>query len=283
MLRSMITSAALVAISAAAAAADLPSTKGEPAYVPPPPAFSWTGFYVGVNAGGAWGNLDPRTSTVYSDEGYFAETSAAAVNAVGQPAGRASGFTGGGQIGYNWQLNSVVIGLETDFDYLHAHANESASAVYPDYAPSVFNVSTSSTVDWLWTLRPRLGFLVVPNLLVYATGGLALSEAHSSFQFTDDYFGGASASGGLSGTRVGWTVGGGIEYALTQNWSIKAEYLYADLGRRTIDSNNLTWEGDSNPATVFTHSVDPRINIARVGVNYKFDFLAPPAPVVAKY
>ncbi len=268
----------------AASAADLPSAKEAPAYVPPPPILSWTGFYVGVNAGGAWGNLDPRTSTVYSDEGYFAETSAAAVNAVGQPAGRASGFTGGGQIGYNWQLNSLVVGLESDFDYLHAHANESGSAVYPDYAPSVFNVSSSSTVDWLWTLRPRLGFLVVPNLLVYATGGLALSEVHSGFQFTDDYSG-ASAAGSLSGTRIGWTVGGGVEYALTQNWSIKAEYLYADLGRRTTTTDNLIAYGGeySFPASAFTHSVDPRINIARVGVNYKFDFLAPPAPVVAKY
>ncbi len=156
---------------------------------------------------------------------------------------------------------------------------------YPCCAPSIFTVNSSSTTDWLWTLRPRVGFLVVPNLLVYATGGLALSEVHSSFQFTDDYEGGASAAGSLSGTRIGWTVGGGVEYALAQNWSIKAEYLYADLGRRTTTTDNLIAYGGeySYRASAFTHSVDPRINIARVGVNYKFDFLAPPAPVVAKY
>jgi outer membrane immunogenic protein len=283
----LISTVSSIALATTAFAADLPSTKGPPAYVPPPPlVISWTGFYVGVNAGGAWGNLDHQTSTAYSTAGYFLPTDVLAVNATGHPDNQASGFTGGGQIGYNYQVSPfAVVGVETDFDYLHLHVNSSGSGVYPCCAPSSFAINSSSTINWLWTLRPRVGFLVMPNLLIYATGGLALSQASSSFQFTDDYSGGAAASGSLSGTRVGWTIGGGAEYALTQNWSIKAEYLYADLGRRAVDSNNLVAYGGAStfPASVFTHDIDPRVNIARVGLNYRFDPFGPPAPVVAKY
>ena len=238
-----------------------------------------------VNAGGAWGKLDPQTladGTIVG--GYFLPLDAQQINAIGRPSEQASGFTGGGQVGYNLQFaNNFVAGIEGDFDYLHLHASNSSGAVYLCCAPSSFNVSTSTTTDWLLTLRPRVGFLAMPNLLIYATGGLALSQARSSFLFTDDYFAGASASGQLSDIRAGWTVGGGAEYALTPNWSIKAEYLYADLGRRSTTGIVTSITSGAYPTSVFTHSIDPRVNIARVGINYKFDFLAPPAPVVAKY
>lgn len=274
----LLCSAVLAAMTAAAVAADLPNTKGSPAYVPPP-VISWTGFYVGVNAGGAWGKLDPQTSTTAGS--YFLASDVREIDAIGQPSGQASGFTGGGQIGYNLQFaNNFVAGIEGDFDYLHLRAGNSSGSIYSCCAPSSFNVSTSSSTDWLSTLRARVGFLAMPNLLIYATGGLALSEARSSFLFTDDYLGGASASGQLSDTRVGWTVGGGAEYALTQNWSIKAEYLYADLGRRSTTGFVTSNFFGPAPTSVLTQSVDPKVNIARVGINYKFDFLAPP---VAKY
>jgi outer membrane immunogenic protein len=123
----------------------------------------------------------------------------------------------------------------------------------------------------LFTLRGRAGVLVTPGFLLYGTGGLAIANVKSNFLFTDT-FDTASESASISTTRYGWTAGVGGEYALMNGWSVKAEYLYVDLGRASTTSTNLT-SGVlllAFPENVFTHSVDLRSNIVRVGLNYKF-------------
>jgi outer membrane immunogenic protein len=112
--------------------------------------------------------------------------------------------------------------------------------------------------------------------LLYATGGVAIADVKGDFAFTDTYAS-ATESASIRGTRAGWTVGTGGEYAVGNGWSFKAEYLYVDLGRATATSTNLVSYA-AFPTNVYTHSIDTKSNIARVGVNYKFG-----GPVVARY
>ncbi len=270
-----------VALSAAsAAAADLPARTYTKAPVIVGPVYDWTGFYVGLNAGGAWNDLNATTSTVFSPTGYFATTSPPAIGLVGNQNINSSGFTGGVTAGYNWQVNSAVIGIETDFNYFGVRGSATGTGIYPCCAPTSFTVNASESTDWLWTLRGRIGVLATPALLLYGTGGLAVADVKASYLFTDT-FAAANESAAISATRVGWTVGAGGEYALMNGWSIKAEYLFVDLGRASTTSTNLTAfnpGGIAFPTNVFSHTVDMHSNIGRVGINYKFG-----GPVVARY
>lgn len=269
--------ASIVLGSASAQAADLAAqyTKA-PAMAP---GYNWTGFYVGGNVGGQWGSADPTTSTVFSPAGYFASSSVPAVNTVGAQSVNSSSVTGGFTAGYNWQVNHAVLGLEGDINYFGFKGSATGSGIYPCCAPSAFTVSASVSADWLATIRGRIGFLAAPNWLIYATGGAAISEVKGNFVFTDNFFAGASESGAVRDTRVGWTAGLGGEYAVGNGWSLKAEYLYVDLGRISTTSTNLTSATFGPfPTSVNTHSVDLKSNIVRVGVNYKFG-----GPVVARY
>jgi outer membrane immunogenic protein len=239
------------------------------------PAYNWTGFYVGGNVGGQWGSADPTTSTVFDPPGYFAASSVPAINAVGAQGVNSSSVTGGLTAGYNWQVNHAVLGLEGDINYFGVKGSATASAVYPCCAPTGFTVSSQVSADWLATIRGRIGFLAAPTWLLYATGGAAIAEVKGNFNFTDT-FAAATESAAFRDTRLGWTAGVGTEYAVGGGWSLKAEYLYVDLGRSTVTSTNLL--GGAFPTNVFTHSVDLKSNIVRVGVNYKFG-----GPVVARY
>ena len=266
-----------VALSAASAsAADMAARYTKAPLVAP--IYNWTGFYVVLNAGGAWNESNVTTSTVFSPVGYFNPTSVPAIALAGNQNINKSGFTGGVTAGYNWQINNAMLGVETDFNYFGIKGSSTRTAVYPCCVAHTFTVNSSESTDWLWTLRGRVGFLVTPALLLYGTGGLAVADLKASYLFTDT-FAAASESASISSTRYGWTAGVGGEYALLNGWSIKAEYLYVDLGRASTTSTNLisTLRG-ADPTNVFTHTVDLRSNIGRVGINYKFG-----GPVVAKY
>jgi outer membrane immunogenic protein len=200
--------AALLAVPVAAQSADLgpaPSYKA-PAYVAPS-YFSWSGFYVGVNAGYGFGKAD----------------------AGGGADVKPSGFIAGGTVGYNLQTGLWVWGIEGDFDY---------SAMKDEVG------GLEVKAPWFATVRGRIGYAGWGNLLPYITGGAAFAKLEVD----------AGAAGSDSDTRVGWTLGAGLEYALWSNWSVKVEYLYADLGTYDIGG------GD----------VDFTTNIVRAGLNYRF-------------
>ena len=232
------------------------------------PVYNWTGFYVGGNVGGQWGSANPATTTLFPVAAYFADSSVGAIGAVGAQHINSSGVTGGFTAGYNWQVNNAVLGVEGDINYFGFKGSASGTGVYPCCAPTTFTVNSSVSADWLATIRGRIGFLATPSWLLYATGGAAIAEVRGNFSFTDT-FAGATESGTIRDTRVGWTAGLGGEYAVGGGWSLKAEYLYVDLGRSSMTSNNLN-VGGALPAQTFTHSVDLKSNIVRVGVNYKF-------------
>jgi outer membrane immunogenic protein len=271
---------AIVALTAvgtvAAQAADLPTRKEAPAPVFVPPPFTWTGFYVGLNAGAIF-TSGSRSATIYDPnaavDGGFLNADFPGGLGNGQ-----TGFLGGGQAGYNWQTGAFVLGVETDFQ--GSTVSKSFSSVGAPFAgPGVpvgllgdnLTVNGKASLDWLGTTRGRVGFVVTPDnrLMIYATGGVAYGGGSSNFSVFDATTG-SYWNGSPSSSRVGWTVGGGVEYALTNNWTIRGEYLYADLG-----SSNFTSVGNAAAATFFpgvyaSGHIDYRASIVRAAVNYKF-------------
>jgi outer membrane immunogenic protein len=232
------------------------------------PAYNWTGFYIGGNVGGAWGNFDPTTSTIFSPVGYFAASSVAAINGVGIQSSNPSGFTGGFEAGYNWQSGNYVFGVEGDIEALSLSSSASNGAVYPCCAPTSFTVTSNISTSWLATVRGRLGY-AANNWLFFVTGGAAFTDLRGNFAFSDT-FANAAESASFSDTKTGYTVGGGVEAGLWGNWSVKAEYLYANFGTVSATSTNLTTTIGAFPASAFTHSFDLKTSIARAALNYRF-------------
>jgi outer membrane immunogenic protein len=188
-----------------------------------------------------------------------------------------SRFTGGGQIGYNFQIDRAVLGIESDIDYFNIKGSRQVGGIYPGGGPvfpagANFAISSSVHTNWLFTARGRAGWLLSNNLLAYATGGLAVTEIHVTHAFRDSALP-VPGVGNWSGskTKLGWTVGGGFEWALTRNWSVKAEYLYLNFG--SVDAAGLVVEplgAPSGYANAISTSADLSAHIARAGVNYKF-------------
>jgi outer membrane immunogenic protein len=270
-------------IAHAASAADLPVAPPRVAAKAPVlvPAYSWAGFYVGINAGGAWGRSHHPTSTVFSPDGYFAIDSAAAVNAAGDQSSRPSGFTGGVQAGFNVQSGAMVAGIEAEFDYFGLKGSSSGSGIYPCCAPAGFTITSSVKTDWLATIRGRLG-VASGSWLFYVTGGVAFTELKGAFTFTDNCglvvacafppFAPVVEALSISKTKAGYVVGGGVEAGLWSNWSFRAEYLYVDFGSVSAvgfisSPAEIASIGIFNP---FTHSIDLKAHIARLAINYRF-------------
>ncbi|MGH6837861.1 MAG: outer membrane protein [Methylocella sp.] len=301
--RLLLASVGAMALTGAALAADLPSRAPPPVYLPPPPVFTWTGLYAGINAGGTWSSsnsvqttavpIEPAAATFESE---LALSSALATTSV--PVSN-SGFIGGGQIGYNYQFyNSWLIGIEADIQGVAG--NSSSSSVSASGVPAGFptetitsTVSASKRLDYFGTVRGRLGFLVTPTFLAYGTGGLAYGGVRSSVQIDQqnldtvatDFGAPFSSFGSLSNSRVGWTAGGGVEWLFLPNWSLKVEYLYYDLNSASFGLSPLTNVFTDTGAVVYSSAPFARAsfkgNIVRAGLNYHFNFFPP--PIVAKY
>jgi opacity protein-like surface antigen len=248
-------------ISAPSMAADLLPLAPRPSL----PLFSWTGFYAGVTAGGAWGSYDPQTSTIGGDSA----EQAAAITGIGHQKINPIGFATGMETGYNWQNGAFLIGFEADLQAVHLNGTANSSAILypgPD-ATGAFVVSSYGNSNWLFTARPRVGWVAPNNWLLYATGGLAVTQLNSDFVLTDTN--GLLESAKANTGKAGYAVGGGVEVPLSGWLSLKAEYLFAHFGRTNapVTSNTIAV---SSPNQIFSHSADLTANIARVGLNYRF-------------
>jgi outer membrane immunogenic protein len=267
---------ALTGVGAMAAqAADLPTRKeAPPVFVPPP--FTWTGFYIGVNAGGLWPS-GSRSATIFDPN---ASKNGAFLSAdfPGGLGSQSVGFIGGGQAGYNWQTGAFVLGVETDFDgttnsksFNNVGVPFAGAGVPAALRGDFLSVNGKASLSWLGTTRGRVGFVVTPDnrLMIYATGGVAYGGGTSNFSAFDNTKG-AFWTGSPSSTRVGWTIGGGAEYAITNNWTIKGEYLYADLGSHSFTSAGNPAAATFFPGVVVSGKINNTASIFRAGVNYKF-------------
>ncbi len=233
---------------------------------------NWTGWYAGLNAGGDWGTSNSSMSADPDVGGFFGgcqlfscDVNIEDVARAGQQRFRTSGFSGGVQGGYNWQSGNLLLGIETDFDYFRSTGSGTNSVPLVSGSPSrsIANISTST--DWLFTLRPRIG-LVQNNWLFYATGGLAVTELRANWNWTETAFG-STESASAASTKAGWTVGGGVETMLPQNWIVGVEYLYIKIPSVSVHTSPILGEG---PAESFNHSADLRTNLVRVRVSRKF-------------
>jgi outer membrane immunogenic protein len=263
------TAALTVAGAVAAQAADLPTRKEAPAPVFVPPPFTWTGFYVGLNAGGIWGTGNTQVNAFFPASSiYFANYTN---NSLGTGA---SGFIGGGQAGYNYQAGAAVFGIETDFDGTSMSKSRSiigSTFTNPGFLPDYFTTNASARMNWLGTTRARIGFVATPDnrLMFYGTGGVAYGggSGHVSVYDFDNQVG---FFGSSSQTRVGWTLGAGVEYAITNNITIKGEYLYYNLGSSNFTISPLSTFVGNPSGSFLTSKVNYEGSIFRAGVNYKF-------------
>jgi len=221
---SVITTAMSVQAADLGARSNPPSFYKAPAQLP----FSWTGLYAGVNGGYAWGQSSWSDPTVGADSGRF----------------NTSGGLVGGQLGYNWQTGALVLGIETDADWMNVKGS-SAGVGGVCAADGGGQCQTQQT--WLGTTRARVGY-AFDRWLPYVTGGVAYGNIQA-----------VQPTGTTFKTNVGWTAGGGLEYGFDRNWSAKVEYLHIDLGTHTFMSSA---SGTSTLAVPVTNE------LVRAGVNY---------------
>ena len=243
-------------------------------YRPPPPqqwvapVFTWTGFYVGVNAGVAW--ADSNNDAIFVPPGTFGPgTGNFFVAGVGSNNNDAT-FTGGGQIGYNYQAGAWVFGVEADLQWADSDNNNNTGFVAVGLPAGFVFATANNGSEWWGTVRGRVGY-AWDRTLLYATGGFAYSGSGND----NNFCGGVGfGCGGGDDTRTGWTVGGGLEYAFTNNWTVKIEGLYVNLDSGGSNNGLL---GFVNGAPVFlppgfiTNADDEQtFGVVRVGLNYKF-------------
>ena len=242
----------IVFVAAPALAADISMPVKAP-FMPPPPVFSWTGFYLGVNVGGTWMDNDASYSQAFV-------TGPNAVNL------QSSGIIGGGQIGANWQTGMFVLGVEADIDGRHLN---DAATISPFVAAPTSQVTLAQTENWVGTVRGRVG-IAQGQVLFYGTGGLAFGDVqHSYTQFVTTN---PAQTLGASDSRTatGWAAGGGIEWAFWNNMTLGVEYLHVDLGRTTLALPTATVvAGLRFPASSATFS--DQSDIFRVKLNWLFN------------
>jgi outer membrane immunogenic protein len=230
---------ALLLAPAAASAADLP-VKAAPI---PAPIYNWTGFYIGATAGGSLGSSDQvdRATGLSFANGY-----------------NVKGGLGGGTIGYNWQVGSLVAGFEGDGSWGSEYGSNTDNGTLGNPAFLSFTRET-----WVATARVRLGY-AVDNLLFYGTGGYAATSAEAGIKDANTL----ALLASTTSTHSGWVAGVGLEWGFAPNWSAKFEVLHMEYNSTAF--NTIQGEGPRN--------VPLNDSIGRVGVNYRFG-----GPVVARY
>ncbi len=254
MKRILLATAALLAATAAQAA-DMAYKAAPLPMAAPAQVFSWTGFYIGVNAGIGGDKVDYPFS--FSD---CCETTRTTTGNVGM---QSFGGFGGGQVGYNYQFqgSGVVLGVEADIQKSNIRSNTSLSLTFPG-GGSTLSANAGTEVEWFGTVRGRLGY-GWDRTLLYATGGYAYGSetTKASIGISGD----GSESFSRSAKLSGWVAGGGIEYAFSPNVSLKTEYLYFDFGKRNV------WTGaavEDCPPSFIDNSI--KMHTLKAGLNYRF-------------
>jgi outer membrane immunogenic protein len=283
-------------LTGAANAADLAARFYEAP--PPPPVWTWTGFYIGGNIGYGWGSR----SAVFSPNDLIAfNLTCGGIPVAGTTCPPPTAFDiqgglAGLQGGYNWQFSpNLLVGIEADFDWSRIRGNGTASFPWggPFFNTGIASFTADQNIKSFGTIRGRLGWLPAPNFLVYGTGGFAYGRVDENVGFSAGgnafipsesgffcsfvppaHFVSNCAVANTSRTATGYAAGGGFEFAPWNNITIKTEYLYVNLGGGdSMDVvsppfPNVTGIKPSSFAAVYTHRTD--FNVVRVGLNYQF-------------
>lgn len=258
---------------------------------PPPVASSapsWTGFYIGLDAGYGWPNNaanispnDPATAAI------FAGTIPGAQPAVGSFRLRQGSAVGGLEAGYNWQAGpNWLWGVEADLSFARINGQAAGSSILSSVVPPpvVQTTSMQQTADRYETVRGRLGWLATPELMIFGSGGFAFGKVTDSASYAVNApnsiginTGGFSAlcqpslpciTGTSTATRTGWTAGGGVEWMLSPHVSLKTEYQLIDLGTQTVRATALAVSMAGTAPTSFSAVFRDEIQILRVGLNW---------------
>lgn len=253
-MKKVIALLAMTVLSGQAFAADAIVSAPEPAPVQDYATFNWTGGYIGVHAGYGWGKTND-------------------VNNAGSPEKKMKGGLGGIQAGYNYQFdNNVVLGAEADLSFGSIKKNWVEATDGTDTFAYNSSYYTQDKIGTHGTVRARLGY-AADRFLPYVTGGLAIGETKHTLGCTGVKPIAAGAcqtqaqkfENSASSTSVGYSVGGGLEYAVTNNWTLKAEYLYSNFGKK-----NVTISDPNFPSAKSDRRFKTDLSEVRVGVNYKF-------------
>jgi outer membrane immunogenic protein len=234
--------------------------------------FDWNGAYVGVNAGVAWGLFEHPFTINYDCDSYdnknrlCYEQEEDVIDLLhGSGDVTAGGFIAGVQAGYNVQMDNFVVGVEADIQHSTVDGRVSIDVTDDIYnSGDTFHVDAGTHLDWFGTLRLRAGMLLTEQALLYGTAGLAAGQTTSSLNAS--YNGTDIFGDDLTETldRTGWAAGFGLEYALTDNVTVKTEYLYTDLGTANLFDGPIFGPiGATVDSTVAFHTV-------RAGLNFQF-------------
>ena len=300
----LLSTAAAFAMAGSALAADLPARVMAPApFIPP--VFTWTGFYIGVNAGAAWVGHDGCSRLYDYSGGVYTPVTDYTPNCNNN--NNNAGFIGGGQAGYNWQIGALVLGLEGDIDWVGQAGNRNydysmygspyriSSHVY-EVDNDAFHFNGGNSGNVVGTIRGRLGF-ALDRALFYVTGGAAfrgsgndgsLAVTSTSIVTNNTTWPSTVTSSSSTTTftrnnnnnNVGWVLGGGIEYALTDSITARAEYMHMQFS-----NNSGYYTNSAYPNAAFSSNRNNSLDSVRLGLNWKFGWAQPTAvsPVSARY
>jgi outer membrane immunogenic protein len=271
---SVVSASAIVGLSATAEADGPARGYSMDGYSAP---FRWSGFYMGVNGGAAFGQFSNSLSIANDPPGnVILLDSLAGVSATGSTDLSDTVFTGGVQAGYNFQTGRVVWGIELDFNSMRLDAAFGSNSFPNPTGTAAFALHENASTSWLFTARPRLGWTITDRTLIYATGGVAVTKLDFSQDFSNRLFPPLPPeTASVSKTKVGWTVGGGLEAAIAERWTFKGEYLFTQFGsEEAAGVAATTVSAGGGPPTplsaTFNNSVKLDVHILRAGINYKF-------------
>lgn len=228
--------------------------------VPAESVFDWTGGYVGLNAGYGFSGNDVTVESVGPDP--FPQTNVLDVLGTNSFDLDSDGFVGGAQIGYNWQMDALVLGIEADAQYADVSGSEVATVGENGF-------KGSQELEFFATLRARLGVAATEGVLIYGTGGIAAGKIDLDADLTHDGFSGDDDwIAGKSSTRWGWTAGAGAEIMVSDSISLKAEYLYLDFS-----DTSFTAAGTEDPeAEIVEFDFENQFHVVRAGLNWHFGY-----------
>ena len=233
------------------------------------PASDWSGFYVGLNGGAAWGTTDTSLRTTNEGSGFFDLGNIPGVNAAGSNHINTSGGVAGAQVGYVWQDGKAVLGVEAGLDWTGLQGSRTRTQFYTENA-DLFTIRESPSSNGLFTVLGRAGY-DMGSWYPYVTAGVAVADLKYGFHYTDLTFapGCTNCTASISKTEAGFAAGAGFAAKLSSNWSLRGEYLYVGFANLN-GASKITGTSTDTGTSDFAHSARFSESLVRVAVDYRF-------------